>query len=338
MPAAPSLALPERFRDIEPLGAGAQGRTYRAFDTHLQREVAVKVLELRAVDDWKAFERFERECAVLGSLEHPGVPRYLAHFAAESAGTHMLVMELVAGRSLAEDIRTLRRRTEAQLVAITEQLLETLAYLHELHPRVIHRDIKPANVIQRDDGHVVLVDFGGVAHPLRGKGGSTMVGTFGYMAPEQLYGKADPQSDLYALGITITALAAGVEGEDLPRRGHAIVLDDVFAAGRLRAVVAAMIEVDPEARPASARDALRILHGEAAPAEASRALARPGGAGSSGGETVALSPVSSREGKIAMGAVAAGTLLAFATRSPLILLAVAGLLVVYFAITRGREI
>jgi serine/threonine protein kinase len=337
MPERTDAVLPERFRDAHPIGAGAQGRTYRAFDTVLGRDVAVKVLELRKVDDWKAFDRFERECAVLGSLEHPGVPRYLAHFADEATGTHMLVMELVAGRSLAEDIRTVRRRTEAQLVEITEQLLETLAYLHELHPHVIHRDIKPANVIQRDDGRVVLVDFGGVAQPLRGQGSATMVGTFGYMAPEQLYGKATPQTDLYALGVTITALAAGTEGEDLPRDGHAIVLDDIFSAGPLRSAIGAMIEVEPDARPASARHALQILRGEADPAEVTGARARQSTA-LAGRDGDGLAPVSPRERKVALGAVAAGTLIAFATRSPLVLLAVAGLLVVYFAVTRGRQI
>src|SRR5688500_20150308 len=75
--------LPDRFRDAQPLGAGAQGVTFKAFDTKLGRVVAAKVLQLGRVQDWAEFERFERECNVLASIEHPGVPRYLDHYADE---------------------------------------------------------------------------------------------------------------------------------------------------------------------------------------------------------------------------------------------------------------
>lgn len=332
--------LPARFRDVEAIGSGAQGQTFRAHDDELDRDVAVKVLRLRESDDWKAFDRFERECAVLGSLEHPGVPRYLAHFADEGEGAYYLVMELVEGRSLASDIAEQRRRTEDQLRGITEQLLDVLVYLHELHPRVIHRDIKPANVIQRHDGRVVLVDFGGVALPFRSRGASTMIGTFGYMAPEQLYGKATPATDLYALGATMAALAAGIDGEELPRRGHVIDLEEILRPGHLRSTLEAMLASDPDARPASAREARGMLAGEVSlPVADSRALeARP--------ETNAiarddgsreLAPGTIRERRLVSATLVVGTALTVATRAPLLLLLVVFGLLAYFAVSRGEE-
>jgi serine/threonine protein kinase len=204
--------------------------------------VAVKVFDLGQVRDWKAFELFERECQVLRSIDHDQIPRYYEDFADEKAGRYYLVMELIEGRSLAQDIENTRRRNTQELADLLRQLLGVLEYLHDLHPRVIHRDIKPGNVIVRDDGRAVLVDFGAVAQPFREKGGSTMIGSFGYMAPEQLHGDSGPRTDLYALGATIAAVAAATDGESLPRRGLRIDLPKIFDPGPLGFTHAAMLE------------------------------------------------------------------------------------------------
>ena len=104
--------------------------------------------------------------------------------------------------------------------------LEILDYLHTRTPSVVHRDIKPSNIVRApNDGRCSLVDFGGVLDAAREKGGSTIVGTFGYMAPEQLHGQAVPATDIYALGATIVALAGGIEPEDVPRKGLRMDLD-----------------------------------------------------------------------------------------------------------------
>src|SRR6185295_6373321 len=108
---------------------------------------------------------------------------------------------------------------------------EVLDYLHGRVPPVIHRDIKPSNVIRRPDGSFALVDFGSVRDSLKPEGGSTVVGTFGYMAPEQFQGRALPASDVYGVGATLIALVSGLEPEDLPHRGLAV---DVEAALRGR--------------------------------------------------------------------------------------------------------
>jgi hypothetical protein len=129
-----------------------------------------------------------------------------------------------------------------------------LDYLHGRAPPVIHRDLKPGNVIRRPDGSFAFVDFGAVRDKLRPKGGSTVVGTFGYMAPEQLQGRALPASDVYAIGATALSMLTGCEPEDLPHRGLAM---DVRRAlqGRpaqrsrgLIEVLERMLDPDPDRR------------------------------------------------------------------------------------------
>ncbi len=95
-----------------------------------------------------------------------------------------------------------------------------LQYLHELNPPIIHRDIKPQNIIQRDDGHIFLVDFGAVQSVYRHTVafGSTVVGTYGYMAPEQFQGQACPATDLYGLGATLLNLLTHSSPSELPKK------------------------------------------------------------------------------------------------------------------------
>ncbi|MCA9704231.1 MAG: serine/threonine protein kinase [Myxococcales bacterium] len=243
--------LPSRYAEVSMLGEGEPALTLAAYDQERERPVVLKVLELGRVRDWKALERFERECAVLQSLDHPGVPAYLEHTRDESRGQVRLVMERVEGRSLADDLAQGRRRTEAQLMELLDRLLDVLDYLHGLHPPVVHRDIKPSNVVVRPDGRPVLVDFGGVAKVFQPKGSTTVVGTFGYMAPEQLYGRVTPACDLYALGATLAALAAGEEADQLPRDGLEVDLGAVMTPGILRTVLQALLRADPQERPAS---------------------------------------------------------------------------------------
>jgi hypothetical protein len=115
---------------------------------------------------------------------------------------------------------------------------------------VVHRDLKPENFILRPDGTLAVVDFGGVGR-VRAAAGSTVVGTFGYMAPEQLYGAQTPATDLYALGATLLTLATGKSPEDQPRQGLAIDVDTAapFLSAPLRALLTRLLAPDPQARP-----------------------------------------------------------------------------------------
>lgn len=251
----------QRYQIMEPLGAGSQGHTYRAIDRETREEVAIKVLSLRKAGEWKSFELFEREATVLANLRHPGIPRYRDYFASEDSGDYFLVMDLVRGRSLAEQLGAHGRFDEARLRGLMLGLLDILEYLHSRTPPVIHRDIKPANVIVDEQGRVHLVDFGGVRVVTQLDGGSTMIGTFGYMAPEQLHGDAGPGVDLYALGATIVALATGTPADELPREGLAIDLDQLALPEGLRPVLAKLLEPDPRRRARSVAEARGLLDG-----------------------------------------------------------------------------
>ncbi|MEJ7601238.1 MAG: serine/threonine-protein kinase [Kofleriaceae bacterium] len=272
-----------RYRLGPQLGRGSQGEVFLARDERAkgadQREVIVKRIIPRGT--WKSFELFEREAKVLSQLRHPGVPRHLATIE-EPPGTFNLVMQRVPGENL-RDLSARRRLSQLELRDILIRGLEVLDYLHTRTPAVVHRDLKPSNIVRAPDGQLSLVDFGGVLDVAREKGGSTIVGTFGYMAPEQLHGQATPATDLYALGATIVALAGGVEPEDIPRKGLRMDLDRHLPGldRGFRAALTAMTDPDPDRRPQRARDVMALL-AKSRPVEESpirpesRALTRTG--------------------------------------------------------------
>jgi protein kinase-like protein len=238
-----------RFRVLRALGRGSQGETFEGVDTLEQRAVAIKRFDVRGAKSWKDVELAEREARVLQSLSHPKLPGYIDHF--ESDGVLYLVMEKIEGESLA----SLHARGvvlgEQDIVRLLTDASEVLDYLHGRAPPVIHRDLKPGNVIRRPDGSFAFVDFGAVRDRLRQRGGSTVVGTFGYMAPEQFQGRALPASDVYAIGATAVAMLTGREPEDCPHRGLAL---DVHAALQglatpfLTRILEHMLTPDPEER------------------------------------------------------------------------------------------
>jgi serine/threonine protein kinase len=271
----PSTNKLQRYQIMEPLGAGRQAHTYRAIDRESGDEVAIKILSLRGANEWKGFELFEREAKVLAGLRHPGIPRYRDYFASEESGDYFLVMDLVRGRPLADVLADefgpkAARLDEAALRRIMLGVLDILEYLHGRAPPVIHRDLKPANILLGPDGRVHVVDFGAVR--VLGIGSSTMVGTFGYMAPEQLQGEAGPSADLYALGATIATLATGRPADELPHEGLAIELDALPLPDRLRPVLRALLEPDPRRRVSSVAEVRALLDG---PTHTSASTHRP---------------------------------------------------------------
>ena len=252
----------QRYQIMEALGAGSQGQTFRGVDRVTGQSVAIKVLQLKNLGgDWKPFDLFERECQVLRDLQHPAIPRYLDQFTSDTTGEFFLVMELVEGEPLSRRFGRVGL-TEPELRALLLQALDILEYLHARHPPVVHRDIKPSNLIVRPRGHgspLALIDFGGVRLALQPDGGSTMIGTFGYMAPEQLHGEATPATDIYALGATLAALGAGTPAERLPRRGLTIDLAAVLPPSPLREVLAQMLAPEPAQRLQNAGAVRRAL-------------------------------------------------------------------------------
>ncbi|MGH7269638.1 MAG: serine/threonine protein kinase [Polyangiaceae bacterium] len=236
------------------LGEGAQGHTFDGIDSRAGRPVAIKRFDVRTAKTWKDAELAERETRVLQSLSHPRLPQYVDHF--EEDGALFLVMEKIDGESLAVLRKQGATLAQSDLVRLLRDASEVLDYLHGRAPPVIHRDLKPGNVIRRSDGSFAFVDFGAVRDTLRPEGGSTVVGTFGFMAPEQFQGRALPASDVYAIGATALAMLTGAEPSNLPHKGLAI---DVRAAladasgpldSRLIDVLERMLDPDPDRRPA----------------------------------------------------------------------------------------
>src|SRR5258708_24164177 len=148
-----------------------------------------------------------------------------------------------------------------------------LTYVHGRDPPVVRRDIKPANVVRRPDGSFAFVDFGAVRDTVRPEGGSTVVGTLGYMAREQFQGRALPGSDVYGVGATVLSLLAGAEPEALPHRGLAI---DVRAAvkgkasERLVRILERMLDPDPDRRATSIAPLLSAKEARAGRGDARR--------------------------------------------------------------------
>ena len=262
------VRLAERYRLEAQLGHGATGLTYRAIDEHDDRRVAIKELSFRHTPRPQLSQRFEREAQVLKQLAHPRIPAYIAHFRAGQGKQHALyiVQAFIPGVTLREEMQH-RRYTEPEVLDIADEVLDILDYLHRLAPPVIHRDIKPANILRSEsDGRLWLLDFGSVRDLLQDPqlGGSTVAGTFGYMAPEQFRGDAYPTSDLYAVGALIIELLSRRDPQDLMGLGSTLAWEHCTPASeKLKAILRRLLDPNPAARPRSARavrDALRSPH------------------------------------------------------------------------------
>jgi serine/threonine protein kinase len=264
-----------RYRIDNILGQGGIGITYAAEDLKTGDRVAIKALSFRRMNDRKVLELFEREAKVLAQLAHPAIPRYLDYFQVDCDRDRdfYIVQQLVEGKSLAQAIADGWHGSEEDIKQIAEQVLDVLSYLHELKPPVIHRDIKPQNIILQPDRKIAIVDFGAVQDSFRNTqvGGSTVVGTYGYMPPEQFRGKAVPATDLYALGATILFLLTGRSPADLPEIRFKINFrDSVSISSHFADWLDKMIEPDLADRFSSAKQSLRALQNLSLPSIESR--------------------------------------------------------------------
>jgi eukaryotic-like serine/threonine-protein kinase len=240
------------YEIVSMIGAGGMGEVYRARDTKLNRDVAIKVLPDLFTEDPDRFARFTREAQTLAALNHPNIAH--VHGLEESpsgsgrAGVRALVMELVEG----EDLSAVIARGPiplAEALAVARQIADALEAAHE--QGIVHRDLKPANIKLRGDGTVKVLDFGlakamdpvGQSGPdamnsptltVRGTQMGIIVGTAAYMAPEQARGKTvDRRADIWAFGVVLFEMLTG---------------DQAFKGDDISEVLATVLKSDPDWR------------------------------------------------------------------------------------------
>ena len=278
-----ALSLGERLGPYEilaPIGAGGMGEVYRARDTRLNREIAIKVLPEHLADDPDALARFEREAKAVAALAHPNI--LVLYDVGSANGVHYAVTELLEGETLRErlDRGPLAWRKAAELGAA---IAEGLAAAHS--KGIVHRDIKPANIFLTSDSRVKILDFGlaEIRNPPQSQSEETqtlanaepgVMGTIGYMSPEQVRGqKAGDCSDIFSFGCVLYEMVTGRRaflGKSVTDTMAAILKDEPLAVAEsgvsiapdLNRVIERCLAKNPAQRFHSAHDlafALRSL-------------------------------------------------------------------------------
>ena len=292
---APDTIVDGRYRVLSRLGAGGMADVYCAEDTHLGRQVALKVLYRRFSQDTEFVERFKREARSAAGLTHPNVVNVFDR--GEHDGTYYIAMEYLPGRTLKEVVGEQGPLDQTRVIDVGVQILRAASFAHR--HGVVHRDLKPQNVMLDNAGNAKVADFGiaraGVSEIT--EAGSIM-GTAQYLSPEQAQGQpATPQSDLYSVGIILYELLTG----RLPFDGDSAVAIAVQhlneeptpisalrpdVAPELEAAVMRALAKDPAMRWADADEFIRALEG-----------ARAGVAGQPlGQDTAAFIPVAADGG------------------------------------------
>jgi serine/threonine protein kinase/TolB-like protein len=260
------------YEILAPLGVGGMGEVYRARDSKLQREVAVKVLRTELAEDEERLGRFRREAKLLAQLNHPNVATI--HDLQEEGATQFLVMELVTGQTLSHRLRA-GPLTIRETLALARQIAEALEAAHARG--VIHRDLKPSNIKITPEGRVKILDFGLAkaleSHrppsedsfqtasmdglPLHKR---TVLGTPAYMSPEQVNAKpADQRADIWSFGCVLYEAVSGRQpfcGETIVNTLAAVIGRDpdwkllpADLPSRFRALIRACLSKDPDGRP-----------------------------------------------------------------------------------------
>jgi len=279
MPLEPGQTL-SHYRLLTKIGAGGMGEVYRATDTKLGRDVALKVLPAEMAENPERLERFQREAKALAALDHPGI--VTVHSVEEADGVHFLTMQLVEGHPL-DRVVPEGGLAAPRILEIASALAEALAAAHE--KGIVHRDLKPANVMVTPDGRVKVLDFGlakFTAAELTESSDSQMptdvrtregvvMGTIPYMSPEQVSGlRVDHRTDIFSLGVLLYEMATGhrpFQGRSTAELASAILRDVPPALEEsrsdvpdgMRRIIARCLEKDPADRFPTAREAAVAL-------------------------------------------------------------------------------
>ncbi|MFF0746747.1 serine/threonine-protein kinase [Streptomyces sp. NPDC004111] len=255
-PDPPHAVIEGRYELLEPIGSGGMGEVWKAYDRRLRRFVAVKgLLDRNAVtagSQISAMQRARREAEAIAKIEHPNV--VTVHDQLETDKQVWIVMKLLEAGTLADLLHEQKVLSVPRAAAIGHQVLQGLQAVHAAS--VLHRDVKPGNVLVRDDGHVVLVDFGIAtfegATPLTRSG--NIIGTPPYQAPELFSGAPTPASDLWALGVMLYEMVegslpfAGSEPWEVQANIDQSPNPVLRYAGPLAPVIRGLLRTDPDAR------------------------------------------------------------------------------------------
>jgi eukaryotic-like serine/threonine-protein kinase len=258
------IAIPvqQHYQLLQCLSTNVGRETWLALDLRTNQQVIFKSLFCGRDMQWQDLKLMEREAETLRAIEHPNIPQHLDSFwFPQPEGSYFcLVHQYLEGISLTEAVRQGRRFTLQQVEQIARKILSILEYLHRLSPPVIHRDVKPSNILIDPDEELYLLDFGSVQAAAAGRSTITVVGTFGFMPPEQFGGVAEPASDLYALGATLLFLLTGRDPSTLPRKSLRFDLQGLLPGdNNIEGWLAKILEPDPENRFRTAQEAHNAL-------------------------------------------------------------------------------
>ena len=208
----------DRYEIIKSIGEGGMANVYLAYDTILDRNVAIKVLRGDLANDEKFVRRFQREALSASSLSHPNI--VAMYDVGEDNGLYYIVMEYVEGKTLKQLLKKRGSLTLSEAIDIMLQLTDGMAHAHDSY--IVHRDLKPQNIMIQDDGQIKITDFG-IAMALNSTQltqTNSVMGSVHYLPPEQAAGKgATIKSDIYSMGIIFYELLTG----ELPFKGDSAV-------------------------------------------------------------------------------------------------------------------
>ncbi|MCJ8279904.1 MAG: serine/threonine protein kinase [Rivularia sp. ALOHA_DT_140] len=232
--------LKERYEIIRQLAKKAGRKTLLARDLNTNELVVVKLLIFNSEVKWEELKLFETEAKTLHNLSFSAIPSCLDFFEVKLADKKALafVQTYIEADSLEQHIQKRGIFQESEVKEVAKSFLRILVYLQEQNPPIIHRDIKPSNILLTNRsgnriGDIFLVDFGSVETLASSESGVlTVVGTYGYMAPEQFGGRAVAASDLYGLGATLIYLLTGKSPQDLPQKQGLIQFEKVAECSR----------------------------------------------------------------------------------------------------------
>lgn len=231
----------DRYRKKERIGAGANGTVFKAFDSHLNRTVAIKEVSREEEWAWK-------EAEVLKRLKHPSIP--IIYDVLKEEEHISIVMEYMEGNSLLSVLEEGEPMEESQAVQIGIGIGECIQYLHSLPEKIIYRDIKPANLLLDEKGKIKLIDFDSAFIGMQEEKEKGYAGTYGYSAPEQfeLQGIVDEKSDIYAFGATMYHMLTGRNPSKPPYHLYKIREVNPFVTENLEEIVEKCMEKEREKR------------------------------------------------------------------------------------------